>query len=106
MTEPDKKLYVGIFESDSYRIAKENIGDSRLLEDIESQFGLPLAQNPYFGERVPLTKGLYIFKTQAFYPRVPSFRILYQYLPDNDPYNIVLLSIDIADNSPYDENNH
>jgi hypothetical protein len=98
-------IHVGLFEADSYRIAKEMFGDSVLMEDVESQFGSALSNNPYFGQRVPYTRELFVFKTQAFYPRVPSFRVLYRYSPDIDPFNVELLSIELADDTPYD-NSH
>lgn len=103
MNHPVKApFHVGIFEADSYRIAKEKFGDSLLMEDVESQFGSALSNNPYFGKCVPFTKELFVFKTQAFYPRVPSFRVLYRYSPETDPFNVELLSIELADNTPYE----
>lgn len=98
-------VHVEIREADSYRIAKERFGDSALMEDVESKFGIALFNNPYFGQRVPFTKELFVFKTQAFYPRVPSFRVLYRYSPEIDPFNVELLSIELADDTPY-ENAH
>lgn len=95
---------VEVFEADSYRIAKERFGDSRLMDDVEGRFGILLAQNPNYGQPVPFTKELFVFKTQAFYPRVPSFRILYRYSPEIDPFNVELLSIELADDTPYENN--
>jgi len=95
-------LSVGIFEAPSYGIAKEKFGDSRLMEQIESEFGMFLAKNPYYGEAIHLTKELFAFKTQAFLPRVPSFRILYRYSPEVDPFNVELLDIEPANNTPCD----
>jgi len=103
MNQPDKPLkHVGIFEADSYRIAKEKFGDSVLIADVESQFGSTLSNHPLFGKPVPFAKELYVFKTQAFNPRVPSFRVLYRYSIEKDPFNVELLSIQLADDTPYE----
>jgi hypothetical protein len=100
MNDPIK--HVGIFEASSYGVAKEKFGDSSLMEEVECSFGITLSNNPYYGAPVPYTKELYVFRTQAFYPRVPSFRILYRYSPESDPFNVVLLSIELADDTPYE----
>ena len=98
--------HVGLLESDSYRIAKEKFGDSALMEEVEGEFSSKLSDNPKYGDAVPYTNELFALRTQAFYPRVPSFRVLYRYPANgNDFGNVELLSIDLADDTPYEENN-
>jgi hypothetical protein len=61
------------------------------MDEIRESFDYVLATNPYYGERLPGSQVLYIFRTTSFYPRAPAFRVLYRYDPEDDINTVELL---------------
>ena len=77
------------------------IGDIRLMDQIKEALDLILANNPRIGDPVTFFSDIYVIETEAYLPRVTSFRILYQYSSRRDPQNIILLAIEPV--SPFED---
>jgi hypothetical protein len=90
-----------VIESESYQRAAAQYGDARLMDEIKESFDYVLANDPYYGERLPGSQVLYIFRTTSFYPRAPAFRVLYRYDPEDDINVVELLSIEPVVEFPF-----
>lgn len=90
-----------VIESESYRRSAAQYGDPRLMDEIKETFDYILGANAYYGQRVPGSRVLYVFRTSFFYPRAPSFRVLYRYDPEDDINIVELLSIEPVVDFPF-----
>jgi hypothetical protein len=64
------------------------------MDEIKENFDYVLAANPTFGTPIPGMANLYVLRTTSFYPRAPSFRVLYKYDPEEDLNTVELLYIE------------
>lgn len=88
-----------IVESPTYGRLKEEYKDSLLIDELQRSFDLRLANDPLHGVPVPGHENTYVFTTDPYRPRVPSFRILYRYDKEN-PEEIELLALEAL---PFEE---
>lgn len=93
-------MWVRIVESEAYRRAAENYGDARTMDEIKESFDFILSVEPEYGHRVPPFENLYVFQTTEFYPRMPAFRVIYRYDPEDDLQVVELLHIEPVNLSP------
>lgn len=84
--------FLTLVETQSYLEAKTNCGWA-LVEELEEGYSIALATDPEFFDKVPSTKDLYILRTRDFGPRIPAFRILFRYIPLDNPNIVELISI-------------
>lgn len=92
---------IRVIESESYIRTASQFGDPRLMDEIKESFDEILSVNPYYGEPVPGARTYFIFRTSSFYPRAPSFRVLYRYDPEDDLTAVELLSIEPVNEFPF-----
>ena len=92
---------IRVVESEAYIRIASQFGDARLMDEIKESFDLVLSTNPYYGDLVPGTRTLFVFRTSYFLPRAPSFRVLYRYDPEDDLTEVELLSIEPVNEFPF-----
>ncbi|GEM_PF-2266055 len=89
---------LNIIESDPYSAmkaicAQEAATSGEAIDIIQQAFDFILARKPYYGFPLESHPHYYIFHTTRFSPMAPAFHVLYEYNPDRNPTEIVLLAI-------------
>lgn len=91
--ENNSLIKVGLTDDPSYTEAKSKLDADFIENKLETEFGLTLAKNPYYGVQYDESGTLFYFTSKEFGPKSPAFRFLYQYNPQTDFQNIFLKSV-------------
>lgn len=92
-------MWVRVVESEAYQRAAANYGNALIMDEVKDSFDFVLSVNPHFGDLVLGLNNIYVFQTVEFYPRMPSFRVIYKYDPEEDLQAVELLHIEPVNRS-------